>query len=532
MNAYKNQLFKALIIIKRMPDDNPNKMKLLEACNHLINYCRKHKKNSTYDVESSGLQSTNPRSTIINFVLSVEMGSIESIDFNEIKNEFDISGEYISDNVKNLLSDLSLLIGRNVIVEDTDQLAETIKNCEIEYNNLDFYNIEEQKNFENRLLDAKYKLMILLLKQNKIQEATAYAKELDADMEMFIYDKFAVRKDKLIKIGREDDAVFLSRFLVYGTPPLSDLKLWEKIVNLEFPYDEYKLPVQEPNVKKQKSFLSKMREVIYTLSPERKKAERRAEELLREEEERDRREEQNTGVIICRIHCDKEDRTKMSQEDVKKMAERLEQIQSARRQTHTRSSSQVVKVIFEEGITDIDFKFPPFHNYYTWSFEMPESLEVIGGFHSSDRVTIKDMDLSKTHLRKIKPHSFSGYYYGKPRDEYAIPLTIERLVLPLSLIEDKIGQNAFESCLIKRLIIPQKLEEFFMGENGVFEARYRHIVSELSGMNGTIKPDSIEYTEELIKKRQEAIESVSEIRVQSIAKDIEEIRLQRADGGD
>ena len=363
-------------------------------------------------------------------------------------------------------------------------------------------NIKNQR-LDQKIAESMYVLMKNLLVEGKTSEATELTKQFDTDMSIFLLRKLLPQISELRNSGRAQDALFLAKYCEKGEPKETDLKFWERLINIEEPEKNYTLPEKEEKLPQ----------------PKRETIRARAKERIKQIRE-DRRHERESNIKVMHIRYDPlSDFHNMNKKDYRSV---LTAIRREYVMGHEKKKPNV-RVVFDEGITEVGLATDGYgivapllqeveipstaRNIYPCGFyrctelkkvdmsrkpnlieigyaafcetgiekiDIPDSLEIIGHSAFKKCGKLETIDLSRCQIKEIKDETFARS-------------RISFFIFPSSL--KKINSRAFYACgRIKEIDLSGcKLE--YIADDAIDEKDRLHIIQndELSEKKARIR---------------------------------------------
>jgi hypothetical protein len=362
-----------------------------------------------------------------------------------------LAGDEKRDKDKNIIELEIMLIeilDSAISSNDIETIESTLEQVISEYKSFGTRNQE----LEQKIAETQYALMKGLLKSGQLDKAQTLIKQFGTDMSLFLHDALLKQVEEVRNQGRTNDAYFLYKYCTTGLPKEKSLEFWERLINVEEPSLNYKLPEKtEPVVEQQKN-----KSGLFV----RLKA--RIDEKRRQKEEVEK-----TGIITMHIRFDpNSDFHHMNKKDFEKVLEAL------RLEEGKNEGKPKVRLVFDEGITQVGLPlrkrsnisflhevvvpstateiipngFIHAENLHRVDLSNAKSLETIGGFAFSGAVNLLEVNLSNaTSLKSIGNQAFQSC------------CSLTRIVIPTST--ESIGDYAFIDChSLEHIVIPASTE--------------------------------------------------------------------------
>ena len=331
MDAIDKELDKLLLMIERMPKGEM-KDKLLERYDGYRKKFEDNPRDITV-ISSTGME-------ILWFETDVKMftegmPNVDPLRDYHVLQPLQVNGKNgKSSEIQEIENILTEILDSKILSNDIDSLKNTIDEIQEEYKGLG----SKSQTLEQKIAESRYTLMKGLLKGDRIEEATKLAEQFNEDMSLFLYKKLSPQIDTLRKSGRLQDALFLAKYCKDGEPKETDLEFWEKLINIEEPELDYRLPEEE----KQELIAVKKDGLL--------------ERLKRKHEQRinDKKTEKESKIKVMHIRFDPaSDFHHMNKKDCMRVSKAISEETDGKKKAN-------IRIVFDEGITEVTLPEPPY----------------------------------------------------------------------------------------------------------------------------------------------------------------------------
>ena len=446
MDLIEEELDKILVMINRLPDSD-KKSKLDEIYKHYRNEFENDPQNTTVNSPLG--------SEIISFAARLELlynvnGNVDDLKLKETNSVSlalaEKNKKVKPQNVRQLEGIFIEVLNESILSESIDSLQSKIKEIKEEYKELGSKNQE----LDEKIAQAEYTLMKCLLKEGRLDEAKELLSNFDTDMTIFLRKKLSPLIETLRKSERPQDALYVAKYCMGGELKEKSLEFWEKLINIEEPEINYKLPITNESIEEKNLIPKTTKKNIFQRMGERMK------QVLS-----DAKEERNSHLKVVRIHYAPKVKGGINQRDYEYLEYLL---------FRSRKQGRKVKVVFEEGITEIalpreeeDFYFRG--KYFKacsvndemmeciYDVDVPSTATEICDYAFCGCQNLKQVDLSNTNVTRIGEWAF-----------YDTGITS----IKFSNCLKEVGWRAFEDCRnLKQVVVSKDKVNLIM--NGGYE---------------------------------------------------------------
>ncbi len=388
MDLIEAELDNILIMIMRLPNGD-KKNKLAEKYKQYRSEFENDPQNTTVN-SSLG-------SEIVSFAARLELlyninGNVDEFELNEIKSaDFSIKKRVKSQDTKQLEDIFIKVLEENISIGNIDSLQSKIKEIKDEYKKIGSKNQE----LDEKIAQAEYTLTKNLLKDGRLDEAKELLNNFNTDMVIFLQKKLSPLVDELRESGRPQDALFVAKYCRGGELNEKSLEFWEKLINIEDPKLNYKLPITNNNSIEKKRLIPKTAK---------KNVFQRARERIKQVLS-DAREQRESHAKVVRLHYDPKVDGGINERDYQKLKCIVKENKILEL---NRDKTVKIKVVFDEGITEINLpQTAHLLRESVCEVYVPSTATRIAPEAFEGCINLRHIDLSNTNVTDINGYTFS-----------------------------------------------------------------------------------------------------------------------------